>query len=90
MRYKQTNKKMEAEALLGNNLRRQDKALLVDITIVNHGAGSNLDHAARQAGKHLTYAVENKNNQDRGSFPATYPLFTLAILYAISTLIHRH
>ena len=57
----------------------QNKALLIDITIVNPCAGSNLGNAARHVGKHLADAVERKKNKYRGSFPATYSLLPLAM-----------
>ena len=56
-----------------------NKALLLDITIVNPCAGSNLGNAARHVGKHLADAVERKKNRYRGSFPATYSLLPLAM-----------
>ena len=55
------------------------QALLLDITIVNPCAGSNLGNAARHVGKHLADAVERKKNKYRGSFPATYSLLPLAM-----------
>ena len=58
---------------------RKSKALLLDITIVNPCAGSNLGNAARHVGKHLADAVERKKNKYRGSFPATYSLLSLAM-----------
>ena len=69
----------EAGALFGSNPRRKDKALLLDLTIVNPCVSSNLENSAREAGKHLTDAVERKNNKYRGSFPATYSLLPLAM-----------
>ena len=69
----------EAGALFDNHPRRKNKALLLDITIVNPCAGSNLGNAARHVGKHLADAVERKKNKYRGSFPATYPLLPLAM-----------
>ena len=69
----------EAEALSDNHSRLKNKALLLDITIVNPCAGSNLGNAARHVGKHLADAVERKKNKYRGSFPATYSLFPLAM-----------
>ena len=60
----------------GGTLRQppslRNKALLLDITIVNPCAGSNLGNAARHVGKYLADAVERKKNKYRGSFPATY------------------
>ena len=69
----------EARALFDNHPRLKNKALLLDITIVNPCAGSNLGNAARHVGKHLADAVERKKNKYRGSFPATYSLLPLAI-----------
>ena len=69
----------EAGALFDNHPRLKNRALLLDITIVNPCAGSNLGNAARHVGKHLADAVERKKNKYRGSFPATYSLFPLAM-----------
>ena len=69
----------EAGALFDNHPRLKNKALLLDITIVNPCAGSNLGNAARHIGKHLADAVERKKNKYRGSFPATYSLLPLAM-----------
>ena len=69
----------EAGALFDNHPRLKNKALLLDITIVNPCAGSNLGNAARHAGKHLADAVKRKKNKYRGSFPATYSLLPLAM-----------
>ena len=69
----------EAGALFDNHPRLKNKALLLDITIVNPCAGSNLGDAARHVGKHLADAVERKKNKYRGSFPAAYSLFPLAM-----------
>ena len=64
-----------------NPLRKDitTEALLLDITIVNPCAGSNLGNAARHVEKHLADAVERKKNKYRGSFPATYSLLPLAM-----------
>ena len=70
---------MEVGALFNNHPRLKNKALLLDITIVNPYAGSNLGNAARHVGKHLAHAVERKKNKYRGSFPATYSLLPLAM-----------
>ena len=67
----------EAEALFDSHPRRKDKALLLDITIINPCASSNLENSARHAGKHLPDAVERKR-KCRGSFLATYSLLPLA------------
>ena len=69
----------EAGALFDNHPRHKNKALLLDITIVNPCAGSNLGNAVRHVGKHLADAVERKKNKYRGSFPATYFLLPLAM-----------
>ena len=66
-------------ALFDNHPRLKNKALLLDITIANSCAGSNLGNAARHVGKHLADAVGRKRKKYRGSFPATYSLFPLAI-----------
>ena len=69
----------EAGALFDNHPRLKNKALLLDIIIVNPCVGSNLGNAARHVGKHLADAVERKKNKYRGSFPATYSLLPLAM-----------
>ena len=69
----------EAGALFDNHPRHKNKVLLLDITIVNPYAGSNLGNAVRHVGKHLADAVERKKNKYRGSFPATYSLLPLAM-----------
>ena len=55
----------EAGALFDKHPRFKNKALQLDITIVNLCAGSNLGNAARQVGKHLADAVERKKNKYR-------------------------
>ena len=69
----------EAGALFDYHPRHKNKALLLDITIVNPCAGSNLGNAARHVGKHLADAVERKKSKYRGSFSATYSLLPLAM-----------
>ena len=69
----------EAGALFDNHPLLNNKALLLDITIVNPCAGSNLGNAARHVGKHLADAVERNKNKYRGSFPATSSLLPLAM-----------
>ena len=69
----------EAGALFDNHPRLKNRALLLDITIVNPCAGSNLGNEARHAGKHLADAVERKKNKHQGSFPATYSLLPLVM-----------
>ena len=69
----------EAGALFDNHPRLKNKALLLDLTIVNPCAGSNLGNAARHVGKHLADAVERKKKKYRGSFSATYSLLPLAM-----------
>ena len=64
----------EAGALFDNHPRLNNKGLLLDITIVNPCAGSNLGNAGHHIGKHLADAVERKKSKNRGSFPATYSL----------------
>ena len=64
-------------ALFDNHPRLKNKALLLDITIVNPCAGSNLGNAARHVRKDLADAVERKKNKYRGSFLATYSLLPL-------------
>ena len=70
----------EAGALFDNPRRLKNKALLLDITLVNPCAGSNLGNAARHVGKHIADAVERKKNKYGGSFSATYSLVPLAML----------
>ena len=69
----------EARALFDNHPRLKNEALLLDITIVNPCARSNLGNAARHVGKHLEDAVERKKSKYRGLFPATYSLVPLAM-----------
>ena len=69
----------EAGELFDNYPRLKNKALLLDITIVNPCAGSNLGNAARHIGKHLADAVERKKDKYRSSFPTTYSLLPLAM-----------
>ena len=68
-----------AGELLDNHLRRNNKALLLDITIVNPFVSSNLENATRHAGKYLANAVERKENKYWGSFPATYSFLPLTM-----------
>ena len=49
----------EAGALFDNHPRLKNKALLLDITIVNPCAGSNLGNAARHIGKHLSIGARS-------------------------------
>ena len=69
----------EAGALFDNHPRLKNNALLLDITIVNSCAGSNLGNEARHVGKQLADAVERKKIKYRGAFPATYSLLPLAM-----------
>ena len=69
----------QAGALFNNHPRLKSKALLLDITIVNPCAGSNLGNAARHVEKHLADAVEWEKNKYRGSFSATYSHLSLAM-----------
>ena len=70
---------MEAGALIGNHPRLKNKPLLLDITIVNPCAGSNLGNAAHHVENHLADTVEWKKNKYRGSLPAAYSLLSLAV-----------
>ena len=66
-------------ALFDNHPRRKNRVLLLDITISNPSASSNLEIATRHAGKYLADAVEWNKNKYRGSFPATYSFLHLAM-----------
>ena len=66
-------------ALFGSYPGRRDKALLLDIIIVNPCARSDPDNADGRAGKLLADSVERKNNKYRGSFPATDSSLALAL-----------
>ena len=70
---------IEAGALFDSDPRHKDKALLLDVTIVNPCVCTKLENAARQAGKHLADAVERKKSKYRDSFPATYSLLPLSM-----------
>ena len=70
----------EAGALFDNHPRLKNKALLLDITIVNPCADSNLGNTTHHVEKRLADAVERKKNKRRSSFPATYSLLPLAML----------
>ena len=69
----------EAGAFFDNHPQHKNKALLLDITIVNPCASSNLESTARHAGKNLADEIERKKKKYRGSFPATYSLLPLAM-----------
>ena len=69
----------EAGALFDNHPRLRNKAILLDIIIVNPCAGANLGNAARHVGKHLAYTVERKRSKYQGSFPPTYFFLLLAM-----------
>ena len=69
----------EAGVLFDNHPRLKNKALLLDITIVNPCAGSKLGNAARHLEKHLADAVERKKNKYHRSFPTTYSLLPFAM-----------
>ena len=56
---------------MNNHPRRKKMALALDISIVNPCASSNLENAARDAGKPLADAVKRNKNKCRDSFPAT-------------------
>ena len=79
MRRTHTHMTTEARALSDNHPRLKNKVLLLDITIVNPSAGSNLGNAARHVRKNLADAVERKKSKYRGSFPATYSFLPLAM-----------
>ena len=53
----------ETGALFDNHPPLKNKALPLDITIVNPWAGSNLGNVAHHVGKHLADAVERKKNK---------------------------
>ena len=69
----------EEGALFDNHPRLRNKALLLDITIVNPCAGANLGNVARHVGKHLADTVERKKNEYQGLFPTTYSFLLLAM-----------
>ena len=69
----------EEGALFDNHPRLRNKALLLDINIVNPCAGANLGNIARYVGKHLADTVERKKNKHQGSFPTTYSFLLLAM-----------
>ena len=50
----------EAGTLFDNHPRGKKKVFLLDITIVNPCAASNLENAAHHVGKHLADAVDRK------------------------------
>ena len=58
---------------------RKNKALLLDITIANPCAISNLENTVCHPGKYHTDAVKRENNKYRGSFLVTYSLLPLAV-----------
>ena len=80
----------KAGALFGNHPRRKNKALLLDITIVNSCASSKQENAARRAGKHRADAVKRKKYKYRSSFPATYSLLPLAMSTCGEVGSHTH
>ena len=57
----------EVKGLFDSHSRCKNKALLLDITIVNPCGSSNLENAVGHAEKHLADAVERKKNKNRGS-----------------------
>ena len=65
----------EGGALFDNHPRLKNKALLLDITIANPCAGSNLGNAERHIGKHLADAVERKKNSIGARSPLPTPSF---------------
>ena len=72
----------EAGALFDNHPRLKNKALLLDITIVNLCAGSDLRNAARHVGKHL---VERKKTSIGAHSPLPTPSF-LSLCRHVMTL----
>ena len=71
------NRTTEVEERFHSHLRRKNKALLSNITLVNSCASSYPESVARHAGKHLAGEVESKNNTGRGSIIATYFLLPI-------------
>ena len=69
----------EVGALFGNHSSRKNRAPLLNITIINPCAISNLENEARHAGKHLIDAAKRKKNKFWCSLPATYSLLPLAM-----------
>ena len=61
--------------LFDNHPRLKNKALLLDSTIVNTCAGSNLGNAARHVGKHLADAVERTKTSIGARSPLPTPSF---------------
>ena len=70
----------EVGTLFKSQSRRENSALLLDVTNVSTCASWNLENVARHAEKHVADAVERDEIKNRGSFPATYSLFPLALL----------
>ena len=58
------------EAIFHNNARRKNKALLLDVTIVNPCQTSTLENAARHAGKYLADAVQRKKTSTGARLPS--------------------
>ena len=75
----------ETGALFDKHPRLKNKALLLDITIVNPCAGSNLGNAARHVGKHLADAVERKKTSIGARSPLPTPSF-LSLCRHVATL----
>ena len=80
----------EARTLFDSHLRCKNMVLLLGITIVKPCASSNLENAARHAGKYLADAVEQKKNEYRGSFPAPCSLLplTMSMCGEVSSDVH--
>ena len=66
-------------ALLDNHPRRNNRGILLDITIVDPSNSSSLENAARNTGNYLTEAVEQKKNKYSGSFPASHSLISFVM-----------
>ena len=61
-------------AFFDNHSRLKNKALVLDITIVNPCAGSNLGNAARHVGKHLADAVKRREEKQISGLVPRYLL----------------
>ena len=75
------NLRTEVGAFLDSHTRQKNKALLLNLTIVNPFVSTNMDNAARLRGKHLADAVGRKKNTCTlsGLFHATYCILPLAM-----------
>lgn len=73
--------------LFGNDPWYNCKGLQFDLTTVNPYVSTNLETAARQSGKYLADAVEQKIDEYPGSFSASYSLPPLARLPGVHVII---